>query len=86
MRFGQQIRGYSQVCKIITGEALQIALENVPLSFVDINGVFVIKPDISKPQLQAAILTLDPTPPKYKVLGLVRKSLQEKHYHTLALR
>lgn len=54
-------------------EALQIALENVPLSFVDINGVFVIKPDISKPQLQAAILTLDPTPPKYKVLGLVRE-------------
>lgn len=57
------------------GEALQVAFESLPISFIEINGVFVIKPDQNKSQLQAVVSTPEPTPPKYKVLGLVREKL-----------
>ena len=54
-------------------EALQIVIENIPLSFIEINGVYVIKPDQSKAQIQA--IASVPIPVKYKVLGLVREKL-----------
>ncbi len=55
------------------GEALQLVLDNFALTFVEINDVFVIKPNSDTPPLQALVSTPDPIPPKYKVLGLVRE-------------
>ncbi|WP_092438475.1 TonB-dependent receptor [Williamwhitmania taraxaci] len=59
--------------KVTLSEALQVAFENTPLTFIEINGVFVIKPDPGK--LQVLTIAPAPLPPKYKVMGLVREKL-----------
>jgi len=57
-------------------EAIQKSLVSIPLSFVEINGVFVLKPDFAKQQeLLAFAIKAPPAPPRFRVLGLVKEKL-----------
>lgn len=57
-------------------EAIKEALASVAISFVEINGVYVLKPDpIKQQELLAKAAMEPPPPPKFRVLGLVKEKM-----------
>jgi len=57
-------------------DAIKEAIAALALSFVEINGVYVLKPDpIKQQQLLAMAAQELPPPPKFRVLGLVKEKL-----------